>query len=142
MLCTFLFVSFAWIFFRADSVTEACKIIERMIKGFDLSVSLGHIRVARMYWHMAIGKNLIVNNHTLLADCGLKMCDITIIWGGLLILFMVDILHYRSFKIREWIDKQNLIFRWIVYMAAYLLVIVIGVYGDGFDASSFIYSNF
>ena len=42
----------------------------------------------------------------------------------------------------EWVDKQNLIFRWIVVSGMIILVILFGVYGPGVDASEFIYQQF
>ena len=48
----------------------------------------------------------------------------------------------RGIKIREELAKQNLLFRWIIYIIAIEIIIVFGIYGEGYDASQFIYFQF
>ena len=38
--------------------------------------------------------------------------------------------------------KQNLAFRWLVYLALFLAVLVLGRYGPGYNAADFIYAGF
>lgn len=40
---------------------------------------------------------------------------------------------------REAVARQNLVFRWSVYIGLVLSIFVFGIYGPGFDAKSFIY---
>ena len=60
---------------------------------------------------------------------------------AVLILLAVDILQ-EHIKIRETLAKQNIVFRWAVIFAGLFIVLIFGMYGPGYDASSFIYEQF
>ena len=45
-------------------------------------------------------------------------------------------------EMREYIDKKPMLIRWAVYLALFLAVLILGVYGPGYDASVFIYREF
>lgn len=55
---------------------------------------------------------------------------------------VVSIFQEKGYNIREKLDEQNLVFRWIVYLAGILSIILFGAYGLGFDAASFAYMQF
>lgn len=66
---------------------------------------------------------------------------------GLLILLIillaaVDIFNERGRTVRGIVASQQLPFRWAVYLAGIAAVLVLGMYGPGFDPSSFIYADF
>lgn len=50
--------------------------------------------------------------------------------------------YYHKESIRKLIAGQPLIFRWILYTALFISVILFGCYGPGYDAQSFIYQQF
>ena len=58
------------------------------------------------------------------------------------ILTVVSILQENGLKIREALDRQNLIYRWGMILALATIVLVFGIYGPQFDASTFIYGRF
>ena len=60
----------------------------------------------------------------------------------LVVVFLVDLLAYRGIKIDEWLEKQNLPFRYAVFLGALFVVLIFGMYGFGYDATSFIYEGF
>lgn len=43
---------------------------------------------------------------------------------------------------RQWLSRQNLVFRWACMYLLLFLVIIAGCYGTAFDAASFIYAGF
>ena len=45
-------------------------------------------------------------------------------------------------QIRETIASRNIVIRWIVYYLAIFSIIILGIYGSGYDASDFIYMKF
>ncbi len=45
-------------------------------------------------------------------------------------------------EMREWIDEKKLLIRWALYLALFLAVLLLGVYGPGYDPSVFIYREF
>ena len=60
----------------------------------------------------------------------------------LLVLLYVDLVHERDISFREVIDRQDIIFRWLIYIGAVLVILVFGLYGPQYDAASFIYQGF
>ena len=55
---------------------------------------------------------------------------------------VVSLLQEKGYRLRESLDRQNIVFRWVVYLTAVYAVIIFGVYGIGYDATSFIYQGF
>ena len=82
-----------------------------------------------------------LTNGTLL-KLGLKNYDWIILAVAVAVLLAVDIAHENKVEIREGIAKQHIIFRWIIYLAALLVLILFGMYGSATSASSFIYEQF
>lgn len=48
----------------------------------------------------------------------------------------------RQGSVRERIAASNLVFRWIIYYIGFFSIIIFGIYGPGYDASSFVYMQF
>jgi D-alanyl-lipoteichoic acid acyltransferase DltB (MBOAT superfamily) len=59
-----------------------------------------------------------------------------------IILLIVDILKYKGVNIIKKINEQNLIFKYLVYLAIILFLLIFGIYGYGYNPSSFIYGEF
>ena len=73
---------------------------------------------------------------------GLDEKDMLVATVGIVILFIADIFRYRKFDVRQWIGEQGLWLRWIIYLAAIFAVLIFGIYGPAYSASSFIYFDF
>ncbi|MCQ2495293.1 MAG: MBOAT family protein [Lachnospiraceae bacterium] len=61
---------------------------------------------------------------------------------ALLILLVVSILQEKGIKIRETLARQNIVFRWFVYIAAIVFILVFGMYGPEYNAVDFIYKQY
>ncbi len=77
-----------------------------------------------------------------LVELGLSNANWILLIFLLEILFIVDYLHYKDVHIRETIAKQHVIFRWTLYFAVIIAILVFGMYGPGYNASSFLYEQF
>ena len=77
-----------------------------------------------------------------LFNIGFKTSDFIVLAIGVLIMFVVSLLQEKNYNIREKISKQNIIFRWILYYGILFSIILFGIYGRGYSASSFIYGQF
>ncbi len=77
-----------------------------------------------------------------LLSFGLDGKDFAVIAIGLAVVGIISTLRERNGSVRDMIAGQGLVFRWILYLALIFAIIILGVYGPGFDASSFIYGNF
>ena len=118
---TFLLVSVGRFFSRAETLTDALEMFKRMFeRWYDISP--------------------LINGS--LTKLGLDHANWVVLMVAIAVLFSVDYLHERGVKIREGIAHQNIFFRWIIYYAAILLVVIFGMYGPGYDSSKFIYAQF
>ena len=57
-------------------------------------------------------------------------------------LFIFDLIRYKGINIRNWIENQNIVFRYIVFLVPLLFVLIFGMYGYGYNPSDFIYGGF
>ena len=116
-----LIVDFAWIFFRADTISDAMTIISRIFTKMDL-------------WVLSGGE---------IFTYGLDAAECRILMAALLILIIVDILRVRTgLMIDQWLAGQYAGFRIAFVLLIVMLTIVFGQYGPGFDSKQFIYFQF
>lgn len=116
---TFLLFSFAMIFFRATSISNAIAIISNAFE-----------------WNPWI----LLDNSSIYT-AGLDLLDFRVLMISLLVLFVVELLQ-RKGSVREKLFKQNIVFRWTVIYALFFAIVIFGCYGPGYDATSFIYRQF
>ena len=109
----FVLTTIAWVFFRADSVGHAVSIFRQM-------AVTGAFGGAEVF-------GLVPAQFTLLGIC-------------LGALFVWD-LTYRKFDLVERLAKCVWL-RYVLWMALILLVLCFGSYGEGYDASNFVYFQF
>ena len=58
------------------------------------------------------------------------------------VIIAVDTLHEKNISISIWLEKQNLLFRWGLYLLIAIVILVGAIYNYGMGASSFIYTQF
>ena len=74
---------------------------------------------------------------------GLDVKDMHVLWFFMLVLILSGFIRYYTKKsIRQLVAEQNIVFRWILYLALFFAVIIYGCYGSGYDAADFIYQQF
>ena len=121
IVITFIIVDLAWIFFRAETIHDAIHYIKRIFTRIDL-------------WTLFDGT---------LYNLGLNIFEMNILIIALFILISIDLVKYiRKESIFEFLNKQNLYFRWFVMLFLIFYIIVYGKYGAGFDPKQFIYFQF
>lgn len=113
---TFILTDFAWLFFRANNVSDAVGIIRKIFMP-----GSGTLLVAVD----SFGR---VNTLVLLL--------------ALVVLLVVDILQEKGVNVCYGLYEQELWFRGIVYGLILMSVIIFGVYGASYDAGTFIYFQF
>ena len=121
IVITFIIVDLAWIFFRAETIHDAIHYIQRIFTRIDL-------------WTLFDGT---------LYGLGLNIFEMNILIIALFILISIDLVKYiRKESIFEFLNKQNLYFRWFVMLFLIFYIIIYGKYGAGFDPKQFIYFQF
>ena len=72
---------------------------------------------------------------------GLERKDFIILFLGILSMIVVSLLQ-RSGSVREKIRTKGVPVRFVVWYGLFLIVLLFGVYGIGYDANQFIYNQF
>ena len=116
----FVLIDFAWLFFRANSLSDAYFMCKQIILLFHPSEV-----VSEVIWTLGLN--------------GIQLGSLVI---ALLILLFVDILHEKNISISAFLEKQNLLFRWGIYYITIFYVIFSIIQSFGEPASSFIYFQF
>ncbi len=73
---------------------------------------------------------------------GLDQYAYYLAWLLIAMLWGIGMVQERGVVIRDWIGKQNLLFRWVLYLLLIASILILGVYGKGYDASKFVYGAF
>ena len=115
----FFLVSFGNIFFRISSLREAFLVIRRGLSVWNP-------------WILFDGS---------LYKLGLDRKDFEILWISLFILLLVSVMNEKK-PVPERLSEQNLVFRWIILFLLLFGTILFGMYGQGFNATDFIYRGF
>ena len=119
MLRTFALCCVGRVFSRAGDLAAAFGIFKNMFSGLGMKYVAG----GQLYCY------------------GMEKMDFLVALIAMGILWAVDLLQEKM-PLRETIAKQNLVFRWVLIYGCLFAVIIFGVYGPGYDASSFIYGQF
>ncbi len=122
---TYLVLCFSMVFFRSDGIGSAVKMLKKTFLAF-----------TPPYFNPWI----FVNGR--LKDTNLTGTDLFIILLSLLLLLLAALMRERYVHARDFIASQGLLFRWGAYIALFVLVIVYGYYGPGYEAADFIYQGF
>lgn len=114
-IMTFALVDLAWFFFRTSSLQEAFGILRQMTRE--------------------------IGDFTAILEV-LGDGDRNLLIVGLLILFLVDFVHERGIGIRNWIEKQEVWFRYILYIGIIFSCIFLKIHSEVDGARQFIYFQF
>ena len=120
-IIVFVLITFAWIFFRADTLEIAVGYIQRIFAHPEL-------------WGVLNGD---------IYNLGLDNLQMNLLWIGLLIMVVVDVYRYKTGNhFDEFLIKQNVSFNILVIVSLLVSILVFGMYGSSFDSQSFIYFQF
>lgn len=118
-ICVFVIATFAWIFFRASNISEALGFIRRMFAEWNP-------------WVLFDGS---------LFNVGLTPFDWNICWISILILVAVSVFREKGYTLQS-VIRQPVFVRVLVWWALLFGCLLFGIYGETYDAASFIYAGF
>lgn len=119
-LITFALIDFAWIFFRANSIQDAFQLIGSLFHGWS--------------WNVFFDGTFL--------RLGFTQADYLVLLCSLAVLLAVSLMQENGISVLETVKRQQVWLRWGLYLAALFVVLIFGIYGPGFAASSFIYLQF
>jgi hypothetical protein len=123
VITTFILVTIAWVFFRADSFRAALAMFGSLGRGMGADVR------ALIYTHKVLNVIGFFN--------GIELTDWAVIVLSIAILFGVDWMQYRM-SVNEWLVRKNVFFRWGIYFSIVYFILFLGKFG----AQQFIYFQF
>ena len=120
-LCTFFLFVVSFVFFRADTLKDACYYLYRMFTTFDVWSFFDE----SIYY------------------LGLERKEMSVMLFGIVLLVIVDAYYARKKALFDVLVKgQPLAVQYVIVAVLLVMVIVFGVYGEGYDAAQFIYFQF
>ena len=119
-IVTFTLIDISWIFFRANSFMDALRIGKRM--------------VFSMHPTSIIGDQIY--------NLGLDEKNFRILIISILILICADIAKYKGIELRKWCMNQNWLARVMIISCSITFILLVGIWGNSYDAASFIYFKF
>lgn len=120
-VCTFFLFMLSLVFFRADTVRDGIYYIQRLFTNFDI-------------WSLF---------NESIYYLGLDKKEMSVLWAGILILLLVDMYYARKKAfIDTLVKEQCLAAQYVIVLALLVMVLVFGIYGEGYDATQFIYFQF
>lgn len=118
---TFVLVDFAWLFFRAQSLTQAFAILHRIVFDFGF-------REMTYYGSYLLGRSKWI---------------VLLALAGIALVFFVDILHEKKISIEDFAARRlPLVVRWGAYIILTLGILTVAIHEYGRNAATFIYANF
>lgn len=120
MLGTFLLVDFSWIFFRANTFTDALNIVRSIFTTYNP-------------WVLLDGS---------LYNCGLDNKNFSVMLISIAILLLADTMKHRGIQVRKVIAAQDYWCRWLIMIISICAILVFGIWGSNYDAAGFIYFQF
>ena len=118
-LFTFCLVAFAFLLFRANSMSGALTLIRSLF--FDFRADA--LRNGGIF------------------QLGLDQQDFTVAVIAVLVLVVSDLLQER-WPVGEVLERQCLALRWTLYLLLIFSILIFGIYGSGYDPAAFIYFAF
>lgn len=118
-LGTFVLIDIAWTFFRVG-IGEAFYILKKIITEFRLF----HLFSDQFY-------GLFGSYQVMVA-----------VLVSLLILMLIDYLTYKGIDWRQILFRQQIVYRWVIYIAFVIVIMMWGSYGAGYEQTKFIYFQF
>ncbi|WP_317856153.1 MBOAT family O-acyltransferase [Chakrabartyella piscis] len=120
ILRTLALVAVGKIITRAAGIGQSVSMLKSMVESWDTSILFGDG----------------------LLQFGLDVQDMWVLTIAILVLLAVSIMQETGISIRTTLAKQNILFRWVIYLIAIFTLFIFGVYGLEYDASDFIYRGF
>ena len=120
IMCTFFLVCFGWIFFRANNMSDALSVIQKIFTEFSFK--------------------LFTDGSIL--NMGLDTANIVALLVATVLLFAVSLCHRKGFMPFQSILKTNVVIRMTLGLLFVFVILIFGVYGPGYSESQFIYFQF
>lgn len=134
-------------FLRINTETASWKVFQMLRTSmlYVVSRTLTSLSTVNQFFHVC--RQVLFNFHPegffdgSLYTLGLDRPNFLLALVCLFVLWCVSMLQERG-SVREGIERSNIVFRWAIYYIGIFAILIFGIYGPGYDASSFVYMKF
>ena len=126
-IIVFYLVCFAWIFFRAESVSKAMYIAKEYL-----------LAIPSYFYHLTQKGYLWLEPLIFKKDIRLNLMDFLLLGCALGILFFINKIEYKT-KFVDYLDSKPLFFKWSFYQS---LLLIIFIFASFHSKQEFIYFQF
>ena len=117
---TFFLISIGRIFSRANSLRDSLAMLKNLVSEFNP-------------WVLTDGT---------IYELGLTAREMFLVFLMLIVVLVISLMQENGMKIRQSLEKQNVLFQWLVIIGAIVFLLIYGAYGGGFSAADFVYQQF
>ena len=128
--------SFAWTVFRIIRTFLILGISKILVKSPSLKIAV------RIVIRIFTSFNLHLIKELSRYDFSLDYKNHIVVILAVILLFTVSVLQESGVHIRRTVAGWNIVLRWLAFFAMLIVIMVFGVYGPAYDASSFIYQTY
>ena len=136
---TFFWTTVAWVFFRADSLRVALRMLKKMAGGVIRAFRHGDVFSSSQLFQIGAVNG---TDHAYSLKFGFTAKDMHLLGFAICILLMADFFKYKGISISEAFCRRNPAIQVFGTAAAITFLAVFGIWGTAFDAASFIYFQF
>ncbi len=111
---TFILVNISWVVFRANGTTAAINILKSAVSFKSYAEIIP----------------------------GLDFFDTVVLVAAIAVLYFISYYQNKGYHMRDEISKTVTPVRWTIFLLAFVIILILGIYGPGFSSASFIYMNF
>lgn len=124
---TYFLFAIGLVFFRADGMSAALSFLKSL---------------PGMFVGETTGVNPWIFFDGSVLTLGVAHTDLNLLIISVMLLLAVGILREKCGFARVWIARQWIVLRWLVWLSMFVIVLIWGQYGPGYDAAEFIYRGF
>lgn len=117
---TFFLIDISWLLFRSSGVRQAISILYKIWNGFN-----------PCYFFSDDFYNIFGST---------KMFSIIVF--SLAAVGVIDMIRQKGFSLKEYLLKQQIIYRWSIYLILIFIIMLWGAYGNDYEQTQFIYFQF
>ena len=135
---------FDWIIKKLKMKTDcfSWRLFQELRTFLLVTIGLTIFRAPSLHYALQMMKNIFVTGTDEVGKLAGGYPNVNLILVCILVLIVVDLFKDKVKDIPAWMEKQNVIFRYFVFVVALMSVLVFGMYGYGYDPASFIYQGF
>ncbi len=122
--------------------SEAFKWVQRIITLGLVNFSWTLFRVAKTDVAFKMTASIFKSSGIAPLIACIDLADLTVLFIATAVLIFVEYYREKDISVRVKVSECVIPVRWTVYLLLYLAVLIFGIYGPGYSASSFIYMNF